>query len=186
MLNETWKEQYDRMQRSFARLNQKDQFCDMMDARDVLYHFCSDAFHLRDWIAADLGIGEASTNTIAYQINKEAIWPSLELSACCDIANGFKHHVVHRRSYVTGTKQGHAKDIGQALSIYTAIIVAGPASGTATVIHTDGTVETNVPLGSESLAAAEREAGWVQDTFTIDINDQERDAHDVAAKAVAA
>jgi hypothetical protein len=188
MLNETWKEQYDRMQRSFALFNHKDesfQTRDVMEARDILYHFCSDAFHLRDWIAASVGADESSTKAVARQIGIEVILPSPELSACCDIANGFKHHVLHRRSYVTGTNQGHAEVVSQAISIATTIILEDLASGTADVLHPDGTIET-VPLESESLAAAEREAGWVQDTFTIDINGQEHDAHDVATKAVAA
>jgi hypothetical protein len=186
MLNETWKEQYNRMQRSFAVLNQKNQERGVMEARDVLYHFCSDAFHLRDWIAASIGTDEATTKAFAQQLANEVIFPSPELSACCDIANGFKHHVLHRRSYVTRTNQGHAKVIEQAISIYTKVIIEDPVSRTADILHTDGTLETNVPLDSEAFAAATSEAGWVQDTFTIDINGQERDAHDVATKAVAA
>jgi hypothetical protein len=59
MLNETWKEQYDRMQRSFALLKQigerNAQPQDMIPPRDIVYNFCSDAFHLRVWIAATLG-----------------------------------------------------------------------------------------------------------------------------------
>jgi hypothetical protein len=59
MLKETWKEQYDRMQRSHELLEllgeQTMQPQDMLVGTDVLYHFCSDAFHLRDWIAATLG-----------------------------------------------------------------------------------------------------------------------------------
>lgn len=158
MLNETWKEQYDRMKRSFALFNQKDESFQgrgVMEARDVLYHFCSDAFHLRDWIAASVGTDENSTKVIARQIDSEVILPSPELSACCDIANGFKHHVLHRRSYVTRTNQGHAEVVSQALSIATTIIVEDLASGTADVLHPDGTFESNVPLESESLAAAE-------------------------------
>jgi hypothetical protein len=185
MLSETWKEQYDRMHRSFALLNQKDQLRDVMEARDVLYHFCSDAFHLRDWIAASIGTDENSTKAIARQIDGEVILPSPELSACCDIANGYKHHVLHRRSYVTGTNQGYAEVVTQAITIATTIIVEDLASGTADVLHPDGSLETDVPLESESLAAASG-AGWVQDTFDIDINGQKHDAHDVATKAVAA
>lgn len=186
MLKETWKEQYERMQRSYALLNQKDQFRDAMAARDVLYHFCSDAFHLRDWIAATLGTNKATIEAFARRLDNEVILPSPELSACCDIAIGFKHYVLHRKSFVTGTHQGHAKVVSQAISLYTTIIVENTGLGTADILHPDGTFEAGVPLGSEALAAAESNPGWVQDTFTIDISGQERDAHDIATKAVAA
>lgn len=186
MLNETWKEQYDRMQRSFALLNQKNELRESVVARDILFHFCSDAFHLRDWIAATLGTDEATTAAFTKAISDEAIKPSPELSACCDIANGFKHFALHRKSYVTGTTQGHAEVTGQALSIYTTIIAENPTSGTANILYYDGTYEEDVPIGSEKYAAAMDDPGYFQNTFTIDINGQEHDAHDVATKAVAA
>lgn len=186
MLNETWKEQYDRMQRSFARLNLKNQHRDIIESRDILYHFCCDAFHLRDWIAATLGTDEATTKANTKQINQELIKASPELSACCDIANGFKHYVLHHKSYVTGAKLGHAQVVGEALTISMPMIIEHPDSGTADIAHEDGTWEFNVPLGSEKIAAAAREASWSLDTFEIDINGHKHDAHQVAAKAVAA
>jgi hypothetical protein len=191
VLSETWKEQYDRMQRSFALLQQigenNAQLPALITATDVLYHFCADAYHLRDWIAATIGTDKASTEAAAKRIDTEAIEPSLELRACCDIANGFKHLVLHRKSYVTKTKQGHAKVVCHEISIYTTIRIEDYASGTATVLHPDGTLETDVPL--ELLpepGSPEFHDGWVTDTFKIDINEQEYDARDVAVKAVAA
>jgi hypothetical protein len=135
--------------------------------RHRLYAVAHDIWTVSGSRAASVGTDENSTKVIARQIDSEVILPSPELSACCDIANGFKHHVLHRRSYVTRTNQGHAEVVSQALSIATTIIVEDLASGTADVLHPDGTFESNVPLESESLAAAEREAGWVQDTFTF-------------------
>ena len=190
MLQETWKEQYARMQRSFALLKQlgerNAQPQTVIPARDVFYHFCSDALHLRDWIAATLGTDERSTKLIAKQIDNEVILASPDLSACCDLANGFKHLVLHRRSYVTGTNQGHAQLVSHELNIYTTIVVEDPASGTAVVYHPDGTIEADVPLELESLSASAIDAGWVQDNFKVDINGQVHDGIDVATEAVAA
>jgi hypothetical protein len=190
MLNETWTEQYDRMQRSFELLKQIGEQSlhpqDMLWAPDVLYHFCSDALHLRDWIAATLGTDENSTKALAQQITDEVIQRSPELSACCDIANGFKHLVLHRRSYVTGMNQGHAKVVSREINFATMIRIEDEASGTATVVHPDGTIETDVPLEPEWSPPADSDVGWIQDIFKIDINGQEHDAQDVATKAVAA
>lgn len=185
MLNETWKEQYDRMQRSFKRLNEKNQLHTVGEARDLLYHFCCDAFHLRDWIAASLGTDKKTTEALARKLDNDVIFPSPELSACCDIANGSKHYVIHSKSYVTRTKQGHAEITGQAVSVATNFIMEDKASGTAKILRYDGTFEENVPLDSETYAAAMSD-GWFQDTFTIDINGRDHDGHVVAAKAVAA
>src|ERR1700745_457812 len=113
------------MERSFALLKQigerNAQPQDVIPARDVLYHFCCDAFHLRDWIAATVGTDEATTKAFTQQINNEVVHTSPELSACCDIANGSKHLVLHRKSYVTGTTQGHATVASQAINIYTTV-----------------------------------------------------------------
>jgi hypothetical protein len=101
MLNETWKEQYDRMQRSFALLKQigerNAQPQDLIPARDVLYHFCCDAFHLRDWIAATLGTDEKSTRTPAKQIDNEVIPRRRSLLG-------------HNSIAITGDVYGHTSD----------------------------------------------------------------------------
>jgi hypothetical protein len=196
MLNETWKEQYDRMQRSFALLQQSGernaQPQDVIPARDVLYHFCSDALHLCDWIAATLGTDKASTETIKKQLTDDVIKPSPELSACADVANGFKHLALHRKSYVTGTNQGHAEVVSHGINVglpTTRIEVKTSVDGVVT--HPDGTTDANPPPvpspeAPEPTHAPANEDGWVQDTFKIDINGQEHDAQDVATKAVAA
>jgi hypothetical protein len=191
VISETWKQQYDRMRRSFALLQQigenNAQLPALITATDVLYHFCADAYHLRDWIAATIGTDKASTEAAANRIDTKAIEPSLELRACCDIANGFKHLVLHRKSYVTKTKQGHATVVAHELSIYTEIRIEDHKAGTADVLHYDGTFETDIPL--EDLPQPGDpgyDPGYVTDTFKIDINGQEYDARDVVVKAVAA
>jgi hypothetical protein len=71
MLGETWTDQYERLRRSFALLrrvadsNNYDEELQQPDnARDVLYHFCCDAFHLRDWI-------RSSSNTLSQAVRDD-------------------------------------------------------------------------------------------------------------------
>jgi hypothetical protein len=183
MLNDKWKEQYERMQRSFALLQQiGEQNVDPQDvipARDVLYHFCCDALHLRDWIASTLGgTDQHVTEALGKQITTEAIHPSPELSACCDIANGFKHLVLHHKSYVTRTNHGHAKVASHDIAI------GGIAFRIDIKLHgmLPGEPEPEPPVAQAPVS----DEGWVQYTFKIDINGQQYDARDVATKAVAA
>jgi hypothetical protein len=205
MLNETWRAQYDRMQRSFALLQrtygQDPNPQTVIPPRDVVYHFCSDAFHLRDWIAATLGTDAQSTNAIARQLDNEMIFPSPELSACGDIANGFKHLVLHIRSLVTGARQGHAEVVSHSVNIGAPTMhVRFAATASATVTHPAPTWRRRVrdilarapkPAPTKAAPASApvgpaSDDGWVQDTFTIDINGQEHDALDVATAAVKA
>ena len=185
------------MQRSFGLLKQiggrNTQPQDVIPPRDVLYHFCSDAFHLRDWIAATVGTDESTTKALARQIDNEVVLLSPELSACCDVANGFKHLVLHRRSYVTGANQGHAEVVSHDVGIgVPPLRIEVRAFATAIVIHPDGTIDADPPPEPEpepeppTVPASASDAGWVQDTFKIEINGQQHDARDVATKAVAA
>jgi hypothetical protein len=80
MLAETWIDQYKRLHRSFALLqrvadqNTDDDRLQQSDvARDVLYHFCCDAFHLKDWIlnsdSADVSDDVRTANKKFYKKN---------------------------------------------------------------------------------------------------------------------
>lgn len=205
MLHETWRDQYDRMQRSHELLKQIGQPTlmpqEVIPARDVLYHFCSDAFHLRDWIADALGTDDPSRRAIAQQLDNDVIFPSPELSACCDVANGSKHSTLTRRSYVTRTTQGHAEVVSQNVTIGVPPIVTHvPPVIVAEAVVLTSTGERVESISADSVAAEEVAAspppvapatssgggGYYQDTFTIDINGQQHDAQDVAVKAVAA
>lgn len=195
MLNETWRDQLARMHRSHALLKEigerNAQPQNVLPPRDVLYHFCCDAFHLRDWIAATLGgTNNGKTRQYVTEIDNEVIRPSPELSACRDVANGFKHLELDGRSYLTNTNQGHAEVVSHNIGIGVpseAITVTSSASVVLT--HADGTTEVDDPVEPVPPPApppAGRDAGWVQDTFEIDILGQLHDAQDVATKAVAA
>jgi hypothetical protein len=132
-----------------------------------LFHFCCDVLHLRDWIAATVGNGQTDISRISGALSDAVIKPSPELSACRDIANGFKHLVLHGCSFVTGTTAGHSEVVSQGIEVMavdpvglTDTAPSAPASGSTTVHRSD--------------------------TFVIDISGQQHDAHDVATKAVAA
>ena len=192
MLNETWKEQYDRMKRSIERLKQIGEPTplpqDVIPARDVLYHFCCDAFHLRDWIAATVGTDPNSRKATARQLDNELIKPSPELSACRDIANGFKHLILDSPSYVTGTNQGHSEVVSQGIHISPAperIHITSVA--TFRLTHPDGSIDADPAAPPPPPAPAPASTGgYRKDTFMIDIGSQQHDAQDVATKAVAA
>lgn len=73
MLGETWEDQYRRMRRSFAQLQQvADQNTHHPDAqqpevaRDTLYHFCSDALNLRDWIQNSPTLSQADRDDVRH------------------------------------------------------------------------------------------------------------------------
>lgn len=98
MLSETWEHQYRRMHRQYDLLkrtadqNKFEEIHEMNRARDILYHFCCDAFHLKDWIY----YADGQTQTIKDAVSKflpkgDPKPPSLALAMCADIANGFKH-----------------------------------------------------------------------------------------------
>jgi hypothetical protein len=83
-----WREQYDRMHRSYELLlavsrGEHPDARSSDSARDALYHFFQDAYHLRDWIAT-------TTPAIGGQI-EERIHASKPLCLCADLCNGTKH-----------------------------------------------------------------------------------------------
>jgi len=96
-LSEGWRNQYDRMQRSRARLAEAagPSSIGSDEARDRLYHFFQDAFHLKDWIINDLGWskmqGSKKKLTQEGQDLEDHITATAPLARCADICNGTKH-----------------------------------------------------------------------------------------------
>jgi hypothetical protein len=83
-----WREQYGRMRRSYDRLiaeAQGELSASSDHARDSLFHFFQDAYHLKDWLKND------PTVTIPAQTIEDAITDSDVLSLCADLCNGTKH-----------------------------------------------------------------------------------------------
>lgn len=121
VLGETWEDQYRRLQRSYALLqrvadqNNHDASIQNPDAaRDILFHFCSDALNLRDWIqnsSLPQSVKDDVRHLFRSSTNPQTV--STALAACADIANGSKHLVLTHPPYsaggpaqVTGQSQG--------------------------------------------------------------------------------
>jgi hypothetical protein len=111
VLGETWENQYKRLHRSYARLqrvadqNTRDEELQQEDAaRDVLYHFCSDALNLRDWIANSTNLSQQIRDDVyhLFDVTNHPGTASTALAACADISNGSKHFVLTRRPYTPG------------------------------------------------------------------------------------
>ena len=89
MLEETWRDQYERMERSHERLLRTTDSLHHVgsaDARDTLFHFFQDAYHLKDWLKnADPPV---LTNTQAVEHFVNA---SEAMRICADLCNGLKH-----------------------------------------------------------------------------------------------
>lgn len=78
--------QYERMMRSHGRLRSiasGDLTASSDEARDALFHFFQDAYHLKDWIKNDPAV---STDEVEQFINE--VKP---LQICADLCNGTKH-----------------------------------------------------------------------------------------------
>lgn len=90
-LSEDWPDQYRRMLRSRARLGQAagPSASGSDEARDALYHFFQDAFHLRDWLrySSDSTASAAAAELI--DRNDLAVYPALAKAR--DLAVGAKH-----------------------------------------------------------------------------------------------
>jgi len=105
-----WREQYDRMIRSHARLlsvTDRSTALGSDDARDALVHFFEDAYHLKDWIGNDVTLSRRRFDV------EKAVNNSMRLTICADICNGVKHFNLRRGR---GGGAG-AEIVGQGLTI---------------------------------------------------------------------
>ncbi len=110
MLSETWEDQYRRMHRQYDLLkrtadqNKFEEIHEMNRARDILYHFCCDAFHLKDWVINADNQTQAVIDAVMKFLPKGVSNPpSLALAMCADVANGFKHGgLTHPKCYTPG------------------------------------------------------------------------------------
>lgn len=99
MLNETWEDQYRRMRRSRKRLEravdeygERDpELHDEATSRDIVYHFCADAFHLKDYIKTTTGQSAAVKQSVEQLFDLSNPNASTALAICADVANGTKH-----------------------------------------------------------------------------------------------
>lgn len=90
VFEEGWRNQYERMRRSRAQLENMHRTSDEFD--DAFYHAVQDAWHLKDWIKEDDKLGEQLRSEI---INKVESAESLGIVA--DLANCTKHLVLTKQ-----------------------------------------------------------------------------------------
>jgi hypothetical protein len=112
VLKEGWPDQYKRMRRSYVLLqraadqNNYDAEVQQPDnARDILYHFCCDAWHLKDWIISESSPVSPPVKKDVWTLfdhNKHPRTTSDALMACADIANATKHLDLTQRIYTPG------------------------------------------------------------------------------------
>lgn len=130
MNDETWRDQYKRACRSaslvaaLAEGTVPELHPGLFDPEDAVFHFCSDVFHLRDWIAA-AGVEPASfASTKEFrkavqaridQLDDEVFKPNPALAACRDIANGYKHLAVSGASFLSDGK--HSEMAGREFNV---------------------------------------------------------------------
>jgi len=91
VIQQGWREQYDRMKRShahFAAIAGGKVPAGSDTARDALFHFFQDAYHLKDWLRNDPSV------TIAGAVIERAVTVSPNLSVCADLCNGTKHRTL--------------------------------------------------------------------------------------------
>ncbi len=83
-----WRSQYDRTQRSYARLQKavpSSGYSSVAYDDDVL-HFFLDCWHLKDWIKNDTNLPSALKDSIARDVHAQAI-----LQIARKLVNGWKH-----------------------------------------------------------------------------------------------
>lgn len=87
-LSEGWRDQYARMLRSHKRLKNAagPSSVGSDEARDALYHFFQDAYHLKDWIKNDAALTRTEKDGVEGLFSTV---PPMQITA--DLCNGIKH-----------------------------------------------------------------------------------------------
>jgi hypothetical protein len=89
VLLEGWRDQYERMRRSRARLNGRYESSLAYD--DDFYHAIQDAWHLKDWIGEDAALDQGLRARIGSEVEKNTA-----LRIIADLANCTKHLVLRK------------------------------------------------------------------------------------------
>jgi hypothetical protein len=154
MLSETWEDQYRRMHRSHALLKRAaDEYIDREEiheeanSRDILYHFCADAYHLKDYIKNTTGQSQAVKTAVEQLFNVQT--GSKTLAACADVANGFKHLDLRTPRF----PGGGAEVASQAASMRLPITLGGQYFTYHFQIEAGGTTYSELELADQATAA---------------------------------
>lgn len=108
MLLETWRDQFDRMMRSHAALECVNAGSEggSTAARDVLYHFVQDAWHLKDWLKSDPAASAIKADVDRFVESVDA------LRDCQALCNATKHLRTKGTEFVS---QSVRVDLGQGM-----------------------------------------------------------------------
>jgi len=166
-LSEGWRDQYQRMLRSRDRLTEAagPSSIGSDEARDRLYHFFQDAFHLRDWLynSDDPAV---SAKAAVLKGNNNHIKATPTLALCADVCNGIKH------LKLTTTQTGD-----QTTTVASQSAKITPATVAAT---------TRIPGPGQSTPPAPKAAAAVgEHAWLITSNGQQHDAIGLADKVIA-
>jgi hypothetical protein len=135
-----WGEQYDRMNRWYARLFESKN----VDERlvDDYYAFFTCCFHLKDWLKGDAALNPKIGEAAESHVNRD---PWLRL--CADVANGAKHLVVSRTSRVDPNAR-----------LKTGVVFVAPPIATekgerldAVMLHADGKLHIAIMVAGSCL-----------------------------------
>jgi len=160
-LSEGWRDQYQRMLRSRDRLAEAagPSSIGSDEARDRLYHFFQDAFHLKDWLIHDLGLSESDANDM-----EDHITATDALARCADISNGTKHLKLKRPRI-----PGKPAQLGsQSVSVSMPTIAVGVTIG-----------------GSPPKPKKPAEVATAEHQWTVDFDGQQLDAVALADEVIA-
>jgi hypothetical protein len=123
VLDETWRDESERLWRSFVNLRQMMEdtaTSERIAATDPLRQFCRHAFELRDWLLAATDVDPVAKSAIKQLFGRPSdnaarrvSATSFALAACADIANATKHFELDRPSFSEG---GYAKITGESKS----------------------------------------------------------------------
>lgn len=127
-LGEGWRNQYQRMLRSHQRLAEAagPSSVGSDEARDRLFHFFQDAYHLKDWLKNDDDpLLPSKKDVEALFTDPQQRIPDFQLTA--DLCNGVKHRTLWSGSSKTGD------DLTNIIRQDAHVMLGGPATATAYV-----------------------------------------------------
>lgn len=132
MLDETWRDESERLWRSFVDLRatvEDTNISDRLGATDPLRQFCRHAFELRDWLLGTPELDPTAKTAIEQLFGKPSKNPakrvpaaSVALAACADIANASKHFALDRPSFSEGAHAKVTSESKSSLSDWTACL----------------------------------------------------------------
>jgi hypothetical protein len=149
-ISSSWREQHDRMRRSHTALMERatgQVSVGSDEARDALYHFFQDAYHLKDWLKND------STRPVNGVQLENDITSTPELALCADLCNGTKHFGLNRSARTGDSSTGFDS---QSVNIFAPAAGASQASGYAAhswTVTSGGSTLDALKLADDVVAA---------------------------------